>query len=129
MTIEANAGEIRALLRLVERDAAPEPSAESARASNADRKGLPPLVVERYDALVAAGRRPPVATIERGACSGCHLRLPTMVESKVTHALALHTCPHCRRMLYSRELLESTPVGPSRPSRRKQRAPAEDRPS
>ena len=46
-----------------------------------------------------------VAAIERASCSGYHLRLPTMVESQARRALAIHACPHCRRMLYAPELI------------------------
>jgi predicted nucleic acid-binding Zn-ribbon protein len=95
MKIEASADQIRALLSLASLDAEGE----------ALQCGLPPLALERCRALVAAGRRPPIVTIERGACSGCHLRLPAMVEAKATHCLALYSCPHCRRLLYTRALL------------------------
>jgi hypothetical protein len=61
---------------------------------------------ERYESLLRSGRRPVVVAIEGGSCSGCHLRLPTMVEHQARHAAAVHICPHCRRMLYAPALVD-----------------------
>lgn len=105
MRIEATVKQIRALLQLAE--------------LNEDRtRDLPRILLERYHSLVRAGRTPAVVAIDRGACSGCHLRLPTMLESTVRHSLAVHTCPHCRRMLYAPELLpEASPAVDGKPPR------------
>jgi len=116
--IEATADQIRALLSLASGDGEGEVA----------QCALPPLVLERWRALVAEGRWPPAVAIERGTCSGCHLRLPTMVEAKATHSLALYTCPHCRRMLFTRELLQQDPKRETvRPSRRRRRPAPESR--
>lgn len=107
MRIEATVPEIRALLQLAEVDAqAPElpPEAYQSR-RKAIRRHVGGPLVERYQALLDAGRFPAVAAIERASCSGCHLRLPTMVESRARRSPAIHTCPNCRRMLYVPELI------------------------
>jgi predicted nucleic acid-binding Zn-ribbon protein len=109
VNIDATAQQIRALLRLDELDELDE-----------DVPGdLPRILVERYRFLVNAGRTPAVVAIEQGACSGCHLRLPTMFESMARRSLAVHTCPHCRRMLYAPELVRpASPADEAKPSRR-----------
>jgi predicted nucleic acid-binding Zn-ribbon protein len=105
--IEASAKEIRALLELAELDRIAPPPGEPA--SRRDREAaahrLPRSVLDRYEILLGRGRRPAVGAIERGACSGCHIRLPTMVESRTRRAVAIHICPHCQRMLYVPELV------------------------
>jgi predicted nucleic acid-binding Zn-ribbon protein len=105
--IEATAKEIRALLSLARLNAAADKPILDAdrRAPDAVRRRIPSLLLERYHSLLAAGRRPAVVAIERGACSGCHVRLPTMLEYQASRLLALYTCPHCRRMVYAQELL------------------------
>ena len=107
MSIEATVQEIRALLQLAELDVqAQELPPEAYRnRREASRKRVARALLERYQTLLAAGRRPVIAAIERASCSGCHLRLPTMVESQARRALAIHACPHCRRMLYAPELI------------------------
>jgi hypothetical protein len=103
MRIEATAAEIRALLLF----AGSGPGAGEAGSSPrpAAARGIPPRLRERCQELVDAGRVPALVAIERGACSGCHVRLPTMVEWRARRSAAIHTCPRCRRMLYAPELL------------------------
>jgi predicted nucleic acid-binding Zn-ribbon protein len=107
MRIEATVQEIRALLRLAELDAhAQEWTPEThRRRRGASRSGIPTALLDRYQTLLDAGRCPVITTIEQGTCSGCHLRLPTMVELQARRSPAVHTCPHCRRMVYAPELL------------------------
>jgi predicted nucleic acid-binding Zn-ribbon protein len=113
MKIEATVPEIRALLQLAEVDAQaqelPPEACESRRKAIRRHVGGP--LVERYQALLDAGRFPAIAAIERASCSGCHLRLPTMVESRARRSPAVHTCPHCRRLLYVPELLAAEDSG------------------
>lgn len=113
MRIEATVQEIRALLQLAELDArGRELAPETYRTRReAFRKRVARALLERYEALFEAGRSPVVATIERASCSGCHIRLPTMIEAQARRAAAIHACPHCRRMLYAPDLLarEETP--------------------
>jgi predicted nucleic acid-binding Zn-ribbon protein len=107
MRIETTVREIRALLQLAELDAqvrelTPE-TYQSRREASRRRVGR--TLLERYQTLLDGGRCPAIAAIERASCSGCHLRLPTMVESQARRSPAVHTCPNCRRMVYAPELL------------------------
>jgi hypothetical protein len=117
---EATVKEIRALLQLAEIDRGPAraQAGGSSRRREALRSCMPRLLVERYGSLVDAGYSPAVVAIERGACSGCHLRLPTMVEYAARRTPAVHTCPHCRRMLYTPELVSEDPHANAGNSRR-----------
>ena len=115
MRIETTPQEIRALLQLAAFDleAAELPLETYRSRRDAIRRRVAKALLERYQALVEAGRHPPVVAIERGACSGCHLRLPTMVESRSRRSPGVYACPHCRRMLYAPELLTAQePRGP-----------------
>ena len=107
MKIESTIPEIRALLQLAELDAQarglPPEAFDSLR--KATRRQVAGALVERYEALLEAGRSPVIVPIERASCSGCHLRLPTMVTSRARRVAAVYLCPHCRRMLYAPELL------------------------
>jgi predicted nucleic acid-binding Zn-ribbon protein len=107
MRIETTVQEILALLQLAELDAqAPELPPETYQSRREEsRRHLGRALFERYQNLLDGGRCPAVAAIERASCSSCHLRLPTMVESQARRSPAVHTCPHCRRMLYAPELL------------------------
>jgi predicted nucleic acid-binding Zn-ribbon protein len=109
MSIEATVQEIRALLQLAELDVqAQELSPETyGSRREASRKRVGTALLARYQTLLDAGRFPVIAAIERSGCSGCHLRLPTMVASRARRLPAVHTCPHCRRMLYAPELLST----------------------
>jgi hypothetical protein len=107
MKMEATAKQIRALLGLAKLNAgADEPALDAhGRPHEALQRRIPRLLLERYHSLLEAGRSPAVVAIERGTCSGCHVRLPTMLEYQAGRSLALYTCPHCRRMLYAQDLL------------------------
>lgn len=110
MKLEATATEIRALLGLAAR--------------NTKAQVLPAPLLDRYHWLVGAGRSPAVVPIERGVCSGCHVRLPTMLEHQAGCSLALYTCPHCRRMLYAPGLLDGEPQAPKAKSSRRAAPPS-----
>jgi uncharacterized protein len=103
--IDATVKQIRALLRLAELDQGEHAAGAEAddRSQEAAPRGVPRGLLERYQSLVDAGRIPAVVAIEGGACSGCHVRLPTMIEYQARHSPALYVCPSCRRMLYSPE--------------------------
>jgi uncharacterized protein len=119
--IDVTAEQIRLLLRLVERNGeAGEVALHAFRSCRVDvPRGLPRPVLERYRSLMEAGRCPPIVVIERGVCSGCQVRLPTMLEQQAARAPALYTCPQCRRMLYARDVVREESQGshqkPSRP--------------
>lgn len=124
MKLTATVDEVRALLALAG-------SGHGRKRSASKRHREPrPLrasrqLLDRYERLLAAGREPAIVAIVRGACSGCNLRLPTMVELQTRRSVAVHTCPHCQRMLYVPDLLreadepgqtlaDAAAVGPSR---------------
>ena len=107
MKIETTVQQIRALLQLAEIDAQmQELSSDTHRSRReASRRRVGAVLLDRYQKLLDNGRWPAIAAIERGGCSGCHVRLPTMVEHQARHAGVVHTCPHCRRLLYAAELV------------------------
>jgi uncharacterized protein len=127
--IEANAGDIRALLELAEVDRSANQAEPKARRQDraAAARRVPRPLLDRYELLLEVGRTPVVVAIERGACSGCHVRLPTMVEYNARRSPAVLTCPHCRRMLYAPGLVrkelddsdaKARPAAPGSPLRR-----------
>lgn len=107
MTFEATVTQIRALLDLAGLDQALDrpPSGGRRAAREVVARRVPLVLLERYELLLAVGRTPVVVAIDRGTCSGCHMRLPTMVDQRARRSPALHTCPQCRRMLYAPELV------------------------
>ena len=107
MRIDATVQQIRALLQIAELDGQAEELAPETYRSRreASRRRVTRALLDRYQSLLEAGRYPVVVAIERGNCSGCHVRLPTIVEYQARRSPAIHTCPHCRRMLYASELL------------------------
>ena len=109
MKIEATAKQIRSLLQLAEfNEDADRPSPEAyRRGQEALQRGLPRQLLERYRWLIDAGRKPAVVAIEQGVCSGCHIRLHTMLDQQAGRSLAVYTCPHCRRMMYAPELIRA----------------------
>ena len=66
------------------------------------RDAIPETFLAAYDALGRAGRRPVIVPVREGYCGGCHLRLPPKVHSSIRRRQSLCSCPHCRRLLYSR---------------------------
>jgi len=107
MRIETTVRDIRALIQLAELDAhAQELPAETYQSlREASRRRVARALLEPYQARLDGGQRPAIVAIERASCSGCHLRLPTMVEAQARRSPAVHSCPHCRRMVYAPELL------------------------
>lgn len=131
MKIEATVKEIRDLLGLAGLDHhAEQPGSEAhLQGREAAARRLPRRLLDRYQLLLKVGRTPVVVAIVRGACSGCHVRLPTMVDSMARRSPAFHTCPHCQRMLYAPELVIEDPhAGDGKPFRRAAAAPAARRP-
>jgi predicted nucleic acid-binding Zn-ribbon protein len=129
MSIQATAEEIASLLELVALDAGMHevsPEAFAARREASQRRVASPLL-DRYQLLLGIGRDPAVVPIAGGSCTGCHVRLPTMVEYQARRSPAIHTCPHCRRMLYAPELLSGErsreSPAPARKQRPRRRAP------
>jgi predicted nucleic acid-binding Zn-ribbon protein len=130
LKIDATAQQIRALLQLAELDAQePELPPDAYRSRReASRRRVEPALLERYEALLEAARFPAIVAAVRQTCSGCHIRLPTMVESQMRRSPAVHACPHCGRMVYAAEhLLEAGPeqVSPKKAERRRAARPGE----
>jgi len=108
MSMEATAAEMRALVELVALDEQAESlPAETYRSRRAaKRRRASRALLERYQLLLETCRPPALVAIVKGVCSGCSVRLPTMVAYRARHSAAIHICPHCRRMLYAPELLK-----------------------
>ena len=125
MTIEATVEDVRALLELAKADrVAHQPASEMCRPSReATARRVPSPLLDRYQLLLRGGRTPVIVAIERGACSGCHVLLPVMLEHRARRSTAIHTCPHCRRMLYAPQLVRpdsnADVEGAARPASRK----------
>jgi uncharacterized protein len=111
LKIEATVKEIRALMELAGADGRRDQLCSESRRKSRDTLAgrVPRRLLDPYELLLKAGRIPVVVAIERGACSGCHVRLPTMLESRARRMTAIHRCPHCRRMLYAPELVTPDP--------------------
>jgi predicted nucleic acid-binding Zn-ribbon protein len=114
MRIPATAAEVRALVQLAKLDAQADALDAQTYGSRrkAAREQAPRALLERYEAVRELGREPAVAALERGACSGCHIRLATILEHGVRHAGGFHVCPRCRRLLYAPERLLEEDVPP-----------------
>lgn len=106
MRIEATVKDIRALLELAALDGADQAASEARRQGrDALARRVPRRLLDPYQLLLEVGRTPVVVAAQRGICSGCHVRLPTMLEYEIRRSPAIHRCPHCRRMLYVPELV------------------------
>lgn len=66
------------------------------------RDAIPQTFLAAYDALGRAGRRPVIVPVRGAHCGGCYLRLPPKLDSSIRRRQSLCSCPHCRRLLYSR---------------------------
>jgi predicted nucleic acid-binding Zn-ribbon protein len=60
---------------------------------------------ESYERALMAGRQPPVVPLVANACSGCHVRLPTVLEQKIRLVRGVAACPRCLRLVYDPEWL------------------------
>lgn len=112
MKIEATREDIRVLLELTQLDETAEPVVPEAQARARDEaeRRLPDGLLTRYRWLTAAGRYPVMVAVDRETCSGCHVRLATMLASLVKRSIGIYPCPRCRRMLYAPELLSERPA-------------------
>jgi predicted nucleic acid-binding Zn-ribbon protein len=119
VTFSATTAELRILLELARLDdQAPSPEDEAwCRRREALRRQAAPPLLERYDALLGLNRTPAVVAVEQGACSGCHIRLATMVVHQVRHGSVVSVCPRCRRLLYAPERLGEREAAPAAPDR------------
>jgi predicted nucleic acid-binding Zn-ribbon protein len=112
MEIAATREDIRALLELAELDRSPEPVVPEAqaRAREAAERRVPDELLTRYRWLAATGRFPVLVAVEQETCSGCHVRLATMIAYRLKRSVGISACPRCRRMLYAPELLSERPA-------------------
>lgn len=126
MKFEATASQVRALMELADADQLDEAASRIRQPGReAVARELPRRLLDRYEQLLQVGRTPVVVPIARGTCSGCHMRLPTMVESLARRTPSVHTCPNCRRMLYAPEAVrEESRVADGKASRRTALVPA-----
>ncbi len=62
--------------------------------------GIPPAALSTYEMLLKARDGYAVARIERGACQGCRISLPTSVEQQTRTSEAIVQCSSCHRILY-----------------------------
>ena len=62
--------------------------------------GIPPAALSTYEMLLKARDGYAVALVERGACQGCRISLPTSVEQQTRISEAIVQCSSCRRILY-----------------------------
>lgn len=64
------------------------------------RRRIPRPLLKSYDALLDAGRYPPVVEARGAHCGGCHLRLTPQLAREIRRGEGLLPCPHCRRLLF-----------------------------
>ena len=61
---------------------------------------IPPVVLATYEMVSKARAGYAVAKVERGACLGCRILLPTKVEQQARTSDAVVQCSSCHRILY-----------------------------
>ena len=66
---------------------------------------VPANVVKRYDRL-RGGLTNAVIIIRDGTCSACRMSLPPQLTIELQRADELHQCPHCRRIIIHKSLLD-----------------------
>ena len=62
------------------------------------RAGLSPLARRAVELLERKSTLPLTSRVDGGACSECHLRLPTSLACSVA-AETVERCPNCKRVL------------------------------
>jgi uncharacterized protein len=72
---------------------------EELQKRNAFLEGIAADLLESYE---AARRQNPdsIATIDRGACQSCYMRVPPQLVIEVQRMENLHSCPNCQRLLF-----------------------------
>ena len=61
---------------------------------------IPPVVLSIYETLLKSRGGQAVARVERAACQGCRITLPTMDVQRAKNADELVHCNSCGRILY-----------------------------
>jgi predicted nucleic acid-binding Zn-ribbon protein len=83
------------------------------------RRKIPKPLLKSYDALLDAGRYPPVVEARGSHCGGCNLRLTPQLAYQIRRGEGLLPCPHCRRLLFhpvSQQAFETGRPGGARPA-------------
>lgn len=116
-TRKKTAAEIAALVHLAELDATllarPNERRKPARTEVADGRHalgakLSPDVLEAYERAMRGGRQPAVVRLVASVCSGCHVRLHSTLEQKIRRRRGVAACPHCLRLVYDPEWLDTS---------------------
>ncbi len=66
---------------------------------------VPANVVKRYERL-RGGIPNAVIIIKDGNCTGCRMALPPQLTIELQRANELHQCPHCRRIIIHKSVVE-----------------------
>ncbi len=66
---------------------------------------IPKNVVKRYDRLRSSIQNA-VIIINDGNCAACRMALPPQLSIELQRANALHQCPHCRRIIIHKKVIE-----------------------
>ena len=66
---------------------------------------VPKNVVKRYERL-RGGIPNAVIIVTDGTCSGCRMALPPQLNIELQRANELHQCPHCRRIIIHKTVVE-----------------------
>lgn len=60
---------------------------------------IEPKLLAQYERL-RGSRDTAVAAVVRGACEGCHMRIPPQLLIEIQRLRSIHSCPSCQRILY-----------------------------
>ncbi len=66
---------------------------------------VPKSIVKRYERL-KTGITNVVLIIKDGTCTGCRMALPPQLTIELQRANELHQCPHCRRIIIHKSVVE-----------------------
>ncbi|MBI1293137.1 hypothetical protein GC173_18170 [bacterium] len=101
---------LAALIRYHEMKCGTEGSVSPSRASEEFRllQSIPPELQKRYLRVQKRHSISAVVPVERGVCTGCHMRQPPMVTEV---AEEVYECQHCSRLLYDPDVAYEHSVG------------------
>ncbi len=61
---------------------------------------IKPDMLAAYQQIAKARNGVAVALADNEHCFGCSMKIPPQLYNEVVQGDQLHTCPHCRRILY-----------------------------
>ncbi len=61
---------------------------------------IKPDMLKTYQQVFKARNGMAVAVVDNEHCYGCSMKIPPQIYNEVVQGDQLHTCPHCRRILY-----------------------------